>query len=158
MLLTLPHNLSSNQASRPHCLCVCPCLCVCVCECVPTLRANQHQRQVRRVPVGGEAAEVVVDGLEADLVLQAEDEDYGVHPQRKLHTHNHNNNTTLYTSCFQTKPSLLLCCCSVQMNRWTTSTHPYRVLNKAITRYRITLIFSPTAVLIFKEHSSPCFP
>lgn len=66
---------------------------------MPTLRANQHQRQVRRVPVGGEAAEVVVDGLEADLVLKAEDEDYGVHPQRKLHTHNHNNNnTTLYTS------------------------------------------------------------
>lgn len=54
----------------------------CWCE---TLRADQHQRQVRRVPVVGEAAEVVIDRLEADLVLQAEDEDDGVHPQSKLH-------------------------------------------------------------------------
>lgn len=49
-----------------------------------TLRSDQNQRQVGRVPVAGQAAVVVVDGLEADLVLQAEDEDDGVHPQSEL--------------------------------------------------------------------------
>ena len=58
-----------------------------MCVCVRwTLRADQHQRQVGGVPVVGEAAEVVIDRLEADLVLQTEDEDHGVHPQGKLHT------------------------------------------------------------------------
>lgn len=49
-----------------------------------TLRADQDQRQVGGVPVVGEAAEVVINGLEADLILQTEDEDHGVDPQRKL--------------------------------------------------------------------------
>lgn len=60
------------------------CLCVCVCR---TLRADQDQRQVGRVSVVGEAAEVVINRLEADLVLQTEDEDDGVHPQRELQRH-----------------------------------------------------------------------
>lgn len=81
---------------------------------VPTLRADQHQRQVRRVPVGGEAAEVVVNGLEADLVLQTEDEDDGVDPQRKLHSHKHNN-ANLNTNCLQTGSILFQCCCWVEM-------------------------------------------
>lgn len=49
-----------------------------------TLCANQHQRQVGGVPVVGEAAEVVIDGLKADLVLQAEDEDDSINPQSEL--------------------------------------------------------------------------
>ena len=49
-----------------------------------TLCADQDQRQVGGVPVVGEAAEVVINRLEADLVLQTEDEDHGVHPQSKL--------------------------------------------------------------------------
>lgn len=64
---------------------------------VPTLRANQHQWQVPWVSVGGEAAEVVVNGLETDLVLQAEDEDDGIDPQRKLQIHKHSDKT-LYIS------------------------------------------------------------
>lgn len=54
---------------------------MCVCQ---TLRADQHQRQVGGVPVVGEAAVVVIDGLKADLVLQAEDEDDGVDPESEL--------------------------------------------------------------------------
>lgn len=51
-----------------------------------TLRADQHQRQLGGVPEVGQPVVVVIDGLEADLVLQTEDEDDGVHPQRKLRT------------------------------------------------------------------------
>lgn len=46
--------------------------------------ADQDQRQVGGVSVVGEAAEVVINRLEADLVLQTEDEDHGVDPQSKL--------------------------------------------------------------------------
>lgn len=49
-----------------------------------TLRADQDQWQVGRVPVVGEPAAVVINRLEADLVLQTEDEDHGVDPQSKL--------------------------------------------------------------------------
>lgn len=58
-------------------------LCVCLWVCW-TLRADQDQRQVGRVSVVGEAAEVVINRLEADLVLQTEDEDHSVDPQCKL--------------------------------------------------------------------------
>lgn len=49
-----------------------------------TLCADQHQRQVGRVPEAGEAAEIMINCLEAVLVLQAEHEDHGINPQSKL--------------------------------------------------------------------------
>ena len=49
-----------------------------------TLGPHQDQRDLTRVPVVGHAAVVVVDGLETDLVLQAEDKYDGVHPHGKL--------------------------------------------------------------------------
>ena len=76
-------------------VCVYVCVCVCVHMCVracQTLCAHQHQRQVGGVPVVGEAAEVVINRLEADLILQTEDEDHGVNPQCKLETDRLKNN------------------------------------------------------------------
>lgn len=52
-------------------------MCVCVCS---TLCADKHQWQVSGVPVVGEAAEVVINSLKADLVLQTEDKYDCVHP------------------------------------------------------------------------------
>lgn len=54
------------------------------CNVCRTLRADQHQRQVGGVPEVGEATEVVINRLETDLILQTEDEDHSVDPQRKL--------------------------------------------------------------------------
>lgn len=51
-----------------------------------TLRAHQHHGHLSRVPVAGQAQKVVIDRLETDLVLQAEDEHHGVHPGGKLST------------------------------------------------------------------------
>lgn len=56
--------------------------------CAFTLRADQHQREVSRVPVAGEAAEVMINSLEAVFILQTEDEDHGVNPQSKLQQRN----------------------------------------------------------------------
>lgn len=56
----------------------------CLGVCAFTLRADQHQRQVSRVPVAGEAVEVMINSLEAVFVLQTEHEDHGVNPQSKL--------------------------------------------------------------------------
>ena len=50
----------------------------------PTLRSHQHHGNFRRVPVVGQTLEVVVDGLEADLVLQAEDKHHRIHPGGEL--------------------------------------------------------------------------
>lgn len=74
------HHLGAAEAQTSCVLCVS----VSVCS---TLCADQDQRQVGRVSVVGEAAEVVINRLEADLVLQTEDEDDGVHPQRELQRH-----------------------------------------------------------------------
>ena len=49
-----------------------------------TLGPHQDQRDLARVPVAGHAAVVVVNGLETDLILQAEDKYDGVHPHGKL--------------------------------------------------------------------------
>lgn len=76
-----PHTHSVHTAAQ--------CVCGVRNVCVGTLRADQDQRQVGGVPVVGEAAEVVIDGLEADLVFQTEDEDHGVHPQCKLKRDRH---------------------------------------------------------------------
>lgn len=51
-----------------------------------TLRAHQHHGHLGRVPVAGQAQEVVIDRLETDLILQAEDEHHGIHPGGKLST------------------------------------------------------------------------
>lgn len=74
----------SNALEKYKCVCVW----VRVCQ---TLCADQHQRQVRGVPVVGEAAEVVINRLKADLILQTEDEDHGIDPQRKLQTESWKN-------------------------------------------------------------------
>ena len=49
-----------------------------------TLGAHQDQRDLARVPVAGHAAVVVINGLETDLILQAEDKHDGVHPHGEL--------------------------------------------------------------------------
>ena len=49
-----------------------------------TLGPHQDQWDLACVAVVGHAAIVVVDGLEADLVLQAEDKYDGVHPHGEL--------------------------------------------------------------------------
>lgn len=49
-----------------------------------TLRAHQHHRHLRCVPVAAEPQVVVVDCLEADLVLQAEDKHHSIDPGSKL--------------------------------------------------------------------------
>lgn len=49
-----------------------------------TLGAHQHQRDLTGVSVVGHPAVVMVDSLETDLILQAEDKDDGVHPHGKL--------------------------------------------------------------------------
>lgn len=49
-----------------------------------TLGPHQDQRDLARVPVAGHAAVVVVNSLETDLILQAEDKYDGVHPHGKL--------------------------------------------------------------------------
>lgn len=49
-----------------------------------TLRPHQHHGNLCRVPVAGKTQEVVINCLEADLILQAEDEHHRVHPGSKL--------------------------------------------------------------------------
>ena len=49
-----------------------------------TLCPNEDERYFLHVPELGHFDVVVVDGAEARLVFQAEDEDHGVHPTRKL--------------------------------------------------------------------------
>ena len=49
-----------------------------------TLGAHQDQRDLACVPVAGHAAVVVINGLETDLILQAEDKHDGVHPHGEL--------------------------------------------------------------------------
>ena len=49
-----------------------------------TLRPHQHHGNLGRVPVAGQTHKVVVDGLEADLVLQAEDKHHRIHPGSEL--------------------------------------------------------------------------
>lgn len=51
-----------------------------------TLRSHQHHGNLGRVPVAGQTQEVVIDRLETDLILQAEDEHHSVHPGGKLST------------------------------------------------------------------------
>ncbi len=55
-----------------------------------TLRPHQHHGNLCRVPVAGKTQEVVINCLEADLILQAEDEHHRVHPGSKL---KHDNKT-----------------------------------------------------------------
>lgn len=55
-----------------------------------TLRPHQHHGNLCRVPVAGKTQEVVINGLEADLILQAEDEHHCVHPGSKLKQANKN--------------------------------------------------------------------
>lgn len=54
------------------------------------MRANQDQRQVGWVPVVCQAAEVVINRLEAVLILQTEDKDDGIDPQSELEGFKHN--------------------------------------------------------------------
>lgn len=49
------------------------------------LSADQNQWNLGRIPKVGHLREVAVDGVERRLVLEAEDEDDGVHPGGKLH-------------------------------------------------------------------------
>lgn len=49
-----------------------------------TLRAHQHHGHLARVAEAAEPQEVVVHGLEADFILQAEHKHHRVHPGSKL--------------------------------------------------------------------------
>lgn len=49
-----------------------------------TLGSHQHQRDLARAPVAGHPTVVVVNRLEADFILQAEDKYDSVHPHGKL--------------------------------------------------------------------------
>lgn len=53
-----------------------------------TLGAHQHHGDVTGVAVVGHSAVVVVNSLEADLILQAEHEDDSIHPHGKLQDKN----------------------------------------------------------------------
>lgn len=50
----------------------------------PTLGPDQYDWNLRGIPIMGHFIEVVRNRIIADLVFQAEHEDYGVHPSRKL--------------------------------------------------------------------------
>ncbi len=62
-----------------------------------TLRPHQHHGNLCRVPVAGKTQEVVINCLEADLILQAEDEHHRVHPGSKL---KHDNKTVSISASF----------------------------------------------------------
>lgn len=49
-----------------------------------TLGSDQYDRNLSGIPIMGHFIEVVRHRIIADLVVQAEHEDYGVHPSRKL--------------------------------------------------------------------------
>lgn len=49
-----------------------------------TLGPHQHEWNLTGVPIVGHSAIVVVDSLETDLILQAEDKNDRVHPHGKL--------------------------------------------------------------------------
>lgn len=48
--------------------------------------SNEDHRDLSCVPVAGQAQKVIVDRLEADLILQAKDEYHRIHPGSKLST------------------------------------------------------------------------
>lgn len=50
----------------------------------PTLGSDQYDRNLCGIPIMGHFTEVVRHRIIADLVVQAEHEDYGVNPSRKL--------------------------------------------------------------------------
>lgn len=49
-----------------------------------TLGPNQYDRNLCGIPVVGHFIEVVCDGVIADLVVEAEHEDYGIDPRCEL--------------------------------------------------------------------------